>query len=120
MNSRDRFVPRDDIFHLSLRACEAISLFGLPALNTRDCHVFRDDNTILSKPPGGCDYFVIASEAWQIPVIASEAWQSLFSGYLHDKGEIATFLAMTSRFVKAPSGCCERNVAISLLSVRHR
>jgi hypothetical protein len=26
---RDRFVPRDDIFHLSLRACEAISPFSV-------------------------------------------------------------------------------------------
>jgi len=44
LKRRDRFVPRDDIFHLSLRAQRGnLSFICLPALDRRDRFVPRDD-----------------------------------------------------------------------------
>jgi len=105
LDNRDRHVPRDDItlrcarddtIGLSLRACEAISLFCLPSLDNRDRHTQRAHCATLAMTQLACH--------------CEPAKQSLFSVCLLRKGEIATYLAMTDRAVRA----CE---AISLLGL---
>ena len=78
LENRDRHVPRDDTILLSLRACEAISLLTVCQPRSTEIATFL---------------------AIVFLVISSAARQSLISGYLRDKGEIASSLAMTESFI---------------------
>ena len=71
-----------------------LSFRCLPSLHNRDRFVPRDDISFCQSPLWGL-----------------RAWRGNLSFAVCQPftTEIATFLATTGRFVKAPSGCCERS-----------
>jgi len=113
LKRRDHFMPRDDIFYLSLRAQRGnLSFICTPALERRDRFMPRDDIFYLSlRAQRGnlsfiClpalerrDRFVPRDDIFHLSLRACEAI-SLFSVCWLWKGEIASFLAMTKRRAK--------------------